>query len=298
MLQNPEISYPYLLLLDVIHPSITQLDTKSLVTFNLIDELGGTPDGIAIDHVNRLIYWTNMGNDYEADDGSLNVINFEGMGRKMLLGNGQLRTPKQLILESESQRLYWCDREGGKVCSCKIDGTDIQIHVQRPRTATDSVDVLDQCVGIALDLDAKWLYWTQKGPAKGNKGRIFRVPLSKSPADLVDEHDDIQLLLDKLPEPIDLLYDKDSQILYWTDRGGEPNGNSLNCANVTNDGLNNYRVICRGFKEAIGLTYDKPQNIMYVADLSGGVYRVMLSNGQFEQIHQGNGYTGLAKFSG
>ncbi|HBO24861.1 MAG TPA: hypothetical protein DD649_18550 [Providencia sp.] len=300
MSQNPEISYPYLLLLDAINPAIIQLDTTSLVTFNLIDELGGTPDGIAIDHINRLIYWTNMGDNYEADDGSLNLINFDGSGRKMLLGHGQLRTPKQLLLESQSQRLYWCDREGGKVCSCKTDGTDLQTHIRRPRTVTDSVDILDQCVGIALDLDANWLYWTQKGPAKGNKGRIFRMPLSKSSGDFVDESDadNIQLLLDKLPEPIDLLFDKETQILYWTDRGSEPNGNSLNCANVTDDGLNNYRVICRGFKEAIGLAYNKPENIMYIADLSGGVYRVMLSNGQFDKIHQGNGYTGLAQFSG
>lgn len=43
---------------------------------------------------------------------------------------------------------------------------------------------------------------------------------------------DIQLILSGLPEPIDLEIDSENQILYWTDRGEYPLGNTLNCADI------------------------------------------------------------------
>jgi hypothetical protein len=39
---------------------------------------------------------------------------------------------------------------------------------------------------------------------------------------------DIELLFDKLPEPIDLQIGDKTSSLYWTDRGDFPYGNSLN----------------------------------------------------------------------
>nr|WP_314264300.1 hypothetical protein [uncultured Moellerella sp.] len=298
MEKNITHSQLYLLLLDVINPAITQLNKLNGNITQLIEGLGGTPDGIDTDPGKRLIYWSNMGKNYDEDDGSINVMNFDGTGRKMLVGNGQVRTPKQLQFVDETQRLYWCDREGGKVTSCKTDGTDLQVHVERPRNNENKVDILDECVGISVDLANNWLYWTQKGPSKGNLGSLFRVPLTAKNHQNPANRTDIQLLLDKLPEPIDLLLDEDEQILYWTDRGSEPNGNSLNRADVTQNGLANYQVICRGFKEAIGLAYDKPAQLMYVTDLSGGVYKVALTTSEVEKIHQGKSYTGITQYSG
>ncbi len=57
---------------------------------------------------------------------------------------------------------------------------------------------------------------------KGNLGRIFRVPLTPKIQQSANQRNDIQLLLQDLPEPIDLLLDKENHILYWTDRGAEP----------------------------------------------------------------------------
>ncbi|EKT64777.1 YncE family protein [Providencia burhodogranariea] len=302
MAKNSTLSQPYLLLLDVINPAITRFSKVSGQVVNLIEGLGGRPDGIAVDSVNRLIYWSNMGENkegnYDANDGSINVMNFDGTDRKVLIGQGKVRTGKQLQLDQNAQRLYWCDREGGKVASCKTDGTDLQLHIERPRDNLDKVDILEQCVGITLDGANNWFYWTQKGTSKGNLGRLFRAPLVPKNHQNPANRTDIQLLLEKLPEPIDLLLDEEEQILYWTDRGGEPDGNSLNRAEITVDGVINYRVICRGFHEAIGLIYDKPAQLMYVTDLSGGVYKVALATGEVEKIYQGKGYTGITQYYG
>ncbi|EMH0063346.1 hypothetical protein NRH57_002708 [Providencia rettgeri] len=297
MPMNKISSSPYLLLLDVHSPAIIQFNKSTYQITCLIEQLGGTPDGIAVDPTNKLIYWSNMGEDYDADDGSINVMNFDGSGRKMLLGHGDVRTPKQLQLDLINQRLYWCDREGGKVASCHVDGSNLQTHVARPRNKQNQVDILDQCVGISLDIPNNWVYWTQKGTPKGNLGRIFRAPLKPHIQQPPENRTDIELLLDRLPEPIDLLLDEEACLLYWTDRGAEPDGNSLNCANVTAHGVNNHKVISRGFKEAIGLTYDKPAQLMYVADLNGGVYRVTIPTGDVEKVYQGKNYTGITQYS-
>ncbi|WP_368884623.1 hypothetical protein [Providencia vermicola] len=293
-----ELSQPYLLLLDVINPAIIQLHKSTAQMDTLIEELGGTPDGIAVDPIKRLIYWSNMGDDYDADDGSINVMSFDATERKMLVGNGLVRTPKQLQLDQQTQRLYWCDREGGKVSSCNIDGTDLHVHIERPRNSLNKVDILDQCVGIAVDAPNNWLYWTQKGTAKGGVGRLFRAPLHPASHYQPSSRKDIELLLGDLPEPIDLLLDQQANVLYWTDRGGEPRGNSLNRADITSNGLTHYRVICRGFNEAIGLTHDKEAQLMYVADLLGGVYKVTLATGDVDKIYQGKGYTGITQYAG
>lgn len=296
MTRTTQLSEPYLLILDVVNPAIIQLHKSTKQVVNLLEHLGGMPDGIAIDSIKQLLYWSNMGEEPDADDGSINVINYDGTGRTMLLGNGQVRTPKQLKLELTQQRLYWCDREGGRVSSCKTDGTDIQIHVARPRDNQNKVDILDQCIGVTVDFANNWLYWTQKGNPKGHQERLFRAPLRLTQKINPTNRADIVLLLDKLPEPIDLLLDEKQRILYWTDRGGEPDGNSLNCADITDDGLVNYRVICRGLNEAISLTYDKSAQLMYVSGFNGGVYQVVLTTGEVEKIYQGGGYTGIISF--
>lgn len=296
-MKDNQQSQPDLLLLDIDNPAIVGYHKITGQMHNLIEGLGGTPDGIAVDPERRLIYWSNMGEDYAADDGSINVANFDGTGWKVLVNQGRIRTPKQLQLDQINQRLYWCDREGGKVSSCNTDGSDLQTHIERPRNHQGNVDILDQCVGITVDVVNNWLYWTQKGTPKGHQGRLFRAPLRPTTSNDPANRKDIELLLDKLPEPIDLLLDQEEQILYWTDRGGEPNGNSLNKADITKRGLVNYQVICRGFNEAIGLTYDKPAQLMYVADLLGGLYRVALSTGEIQKLYQGNAYTGLTQYS-
>jgi hypothetical protein len=50
------------------------------------------------------------------------------------------------------------------------------------------------------------------------KSRMARTPPNRT---------DIEVLFDGLPEPIDLELDLKNRVLYWTDRGDPPRGNSL-----------------------------------------------------------------------
>ncbi|NAR19289.1 hypothetical protein [Acinetobacter haemolyticus] len=64
---------------------------------------------------------------------------------------------------------------------------------------------------IALDLENKYLYWTQKGSPDGGQGRIFRMGLEILVGQSAKNRTDLVLLLDELPEPIDLEIDEKSK---------------------------------------------------------------------------------------
>src|SRR5262249_16016661 len=139
-------------------------------------------------------------------------------------------TPKQMILEKKSGKLYWGDREGMRVMRCNLDGSHVETLVQRGQSESDRRDETRHCIGIAVDPDLGHFYWTQKGTDNGNIGRIFRagieVPKGQSPSN----RNDIEVVYDGLPEPIDLEIDPQTRTLYWTDRGDPPRGNKVNRA--------------------------------------------------------------------
>ena len=110
---------------------------------------------------------------------------------------------------------------------------------------------------------------------------------------------DIELLFDKLPEPIDLAIDTDHQLLYWTDRGDFPKGNSLNVTDlsrqVTTTGERQYSILARHLHEAIGLKIDYYARHIYVTDLGGCIYRYDMEGKNVSKLFEGQGvYTGIA----
>jgi hypothetical protein len=87
-------------------------------------------------------------------------------------------------------------------------------------------------VGITIDPKRGKIYWTQKGPDNGNKGRIFRANVEIPKGENAANRSDIEVLFDHLPEPIDLELDLENRVLYWTDRGDPPRGNSVSRASI------------------------------------------------------------------
>jgi hypothetical protein len=151
------------------------------------------------------------------------------------------------------------------------------------------------CVGIAVDPVNRHIYWTQKGPPDGGKGRIFRAGL-EIPAGLQPENrTDIELLIDHLPEPIDLELDTKNNLLYWTDRGNLDGGNSLNRARIGTKQLENHEVLATGLQEGIGLAIDHANQRAFTTELGGEVRVAPLeANAKFTTIAKLGVLTGIA----
>ena len=250
------------------------------------------PDGIVVDVEAGHIYWTNMGIP-NLDDGSIERADLDGGNRKVIVPQGVTHTPKQLHLDKENGKLYWCDREGMRVMRANLDGSTVETLVETGRGDADGRDQTRWCVGITTDAKRGKIYWTQKGPDNGEQGRILRanidIPKGESPAN----RSDIEVLFDRLPEPIDLELDLKSRVLYWTDRGDPPRGNTVNRAPI--DKKAEPEILITHLMEGIGIALDISGNRMFVTDFAGSVYSADL-DGKNERnflYAQGN-LTGIA----
>src|SRR5258705_13754806 len=202
---------------------------------------------------------------------------------------------EQVTSDFDEGLLYWGDREGMRVMRSNLEGSKATILVRNGGFPADSHDVMRHCVGIAVDPVSRYIYWTQKGHPDGGKGRIFRAGL-EIPADQQPENrTDIELLIDHLPEPIDLELDTKNNILYWTDRGNLDGGNSLNRAGIGAKQLENHEVLATGLQEGIGLAIDHANQRAFTTELGGEVRVAPLKvNAQFTTIAKLGVLTGIA----
>ncbi len=235
------------------------------------------PDGLAADLKRGHLYWTNMGNPV-ANDGSIFRSDLEGGNITAIVSPGSTFTPKQLQIEAKSQKLYWCDREGMRVMRCNLDGTEIETLIKTGESDADRHDQTRWCVGIAVDADGGKIYWTQKGGDNAGQGRIFRAGIEILPGEEPANRTDIELLFENLPEPIDLDIDPSSRMLYWTDRGDPPRGNTVNRASmdIAANSHTESQILISHLMEGIGLALDLEGKRMFVTDLAGSVYSANL----------------------
>src|SRR4051812_7612001 len=263
----------------------------------VVDEGRKLPDGLVVDAAGGHLYWTNMGNLKE-NNGSIFRSDLDGRNITTIVPPGGTFTPKQLQIEKTTGKLYWCDREGMRLMRANLDGSKIETLVDTsqgdPRPGPDP---MKWCVGIAIDVDGKKIYWTQKGGDNAGEGRIFRanieIPSGQTPTD----RQDIELIYDDLPEPIDLDIDPATCTLYWTDRGDPPRGNTVNRAPL--DAKSGKRkqpeIVFDHLMEGIGLALDHEGGRMFITDFAGTVYSANLDGSDRRTLLFGQGnLTGIA----
>jgi hypothetical protein len=258
---------------------------------------GRIPDGLVIDAGAGHIYWTNMGVPTR-NDGSIERADLDGQNRKTIIREGDTFTPKQLHLEKKSGKLYWCDREGMRVMRANLDGSNIETLVDTSGgDARPGTNQKKWCVGIAVDPDRGQIYWTQKGPDDAGQGRIFRANIDIPQGETAANRTDIELLFGGLPEPIDLELDLKNRLIYWTDRGDAPRGNTVNRAPLDADFTKHPSpdILLTHLMEGIGIALDLTGNRMFLTDLAGTVHCARLDGSKKKPllVAQGN-LTGIA----
>ena len=263
----------------------------------LVNEGRRLPDGLAVDVAAGHLYWTNMGNP-KANDGSIFRSDLDGRNMTTIIAPGDTFTPKQVQIDKPSGKLYWSDREGMRVMRANLDGSKIETLVDTSQgDPRPGADASKWCVGIAVDATGGKFYWTQKGDDNAGEGRILRANLDIPKGQASTNRTDIEVLYDKLPEPIDLDLDLGSRLLYWTDRGNPPRGNTVSRAplDAPQGGRPPPEIVFSNLMEGIGLALDVKHGRMFITDFAGSVYSANLDgSGQKNLLFAEGNLTGIA----
>ena len=251
-------------------------------------------DGIVVDAAARHIFWTNMGKVKE-DDGSIERMDLDGQNLTMIVPAGGAFTPKQLKLDAKNGKLYWSDREGMRVMRANMDGSHIETLVETGRGDGVRLDPRNWCVGIAVDAARGKIYWTQKGGDNAGTGSIRRAGIEIPRGEDAAHRSDIEVLYDGLPEPIDIDIDPGKRMMYWTDRGDPPRGNTVNRAPMDAKHRGDPDILVTGLREGIGIALDLKRGRMFFTDLGGNVYSANLDGSDKKTLLTGQGSpTGIA----
>lgn len=286
---------PRLFYLDVLFGRVLSADITGQRSAPVIDGQSATPDGIAVSTRTGSIYWTQMG-DPNANDGTITRAKLDGSDAMVIVPSGKTFTPKQLTLDEAAGKLYWSDREGMRVMRANVDGSQIETVVLIAEGEQARADARNWAVGIAIDPERHVVYWTQKGPDNGNKGSIRRVSLPDS-GQVPVNNDDVEVLFEGLPEPIDLALDTENSRLFWSDRGD----NTINSAPLeppvgsTPSTRGDRSILVRGLFEAIGIALDLKRATLYYTDLGGTVGSSSVDGSNARPLYQAQGVlTGIA----
>lgn len=162
------------------------------------------PHGIAADFTAGKLYWA------DSQDDSIRCGNIDGSDEPIALFSGStdmVYRPHGLALDVDGGKIYWADRGRGRtpgfsrIAVGSIDGSG------SPTVLFDDSDGLVEAYGIAIDVDAGLVYWSDYAAGKLQVGNIDG---SGAPTDLYT-------VADGFVEPAGITLDNESGKLYICD---------------------------------------------------------------------------------
>ena len=230
-----------------------------------------------------------------SNDGSIERADLDGRNRKVIVPQGVTFTPKQIQLDKDNGKLYWCDREGMRVMRANLDGSQVETLVETGRGDTDRRDQTRWCVGITIDPKREKIYWTQKGPDNGGLGRIFRANIEIPKGETAANRSDIEVLLRSACRNRSI----SSSICRIASSTG-PTAAILRAATPSiarrsTQSREAPEIVLTHLMEGIGIALDVPGDRMFVTDFAGSVYSAKLDGSNERNFLYGQGnLTGIA----
>ncbi|KAK0395085.1 hypothetical protein QR680_001108 [Steinernema hermaphroditum] len=120
--------------------NITDCDNKD----NVLITDAMTPDGLAVDWVHGLLFWTDTGLN------QINVMNLTSTHRRTIIDTG-LDEPRAIAVDPSSGVIFWTDWGTSKIERAGMDGQN--------RLTIVSGDNIKWPNGLTLDFVAKRIYW-------------------------------------------------------------------------------------------------------------------------------------------
>jgi hypothetical protein len=101
------------------------------------------------------------------------------------------------------------------------------------------------------------IYWTQKGPDNAGLGRILRANLDIPAGQTAATRSDIEIPSSMACRSRSISNSIQNRVLYWTDRGDPPRGNTVNRASIDNKPAEP-EIVVTHLMEGIGIALDVP----------------------------------------
>ena len=240
------------------------------------------PDGIVVDVEAGHIYWTNMGVP-NLDDGSIERADLDGRNRKIIVPQGVTHTPKQIHLDKDSGKLYWCDREGMRVMRANLDGSQVETLVETGRGDNGSARSDPVVRRNHHRSEARENLLDAKRPDKGGLGRLCRanidIPEGREPGEPLRHRGAVRSAAGtdrsraRSGEPRPLL-----------DRPRRSSARQHRQSRTDRQKAAVPEILITHLMEGIGIALDVPGNRMFVTDFAGSIYSADLDGTERAQL--------------
>jgi DNA-binding beta-propeller fold protein YncE len=223
-------------------------NAPTVVVTDLVAPTGAVPAGIALDLLERKVYWTELGNP------KIRRANLDGTNTEDLY-TFEGGAPCGISLDVEGGKMYWTDQGNAAIRRADLDGAgaveDLVTTGDGETSSSHGVNLSDPC-GIALDVAGGKMYWVDN-----SAGSIRRLNL--------DANGDIEALVDWVVEgnnpsfETGIALDVAGGKMYWT------SGAHIWRADM--DGMNEESIVSSGASaHSYGIALDVTGGKMYWTD--------------------------------